>query len=1407
MNNVNNTNLKENEILDLCDEQLLDSSHVIEASAGTGKTYTITALVVRYLLEKNLDIEKILVVSFTNASVSDLKKRIYERIISMRETLELYSIAKCYSNNVDEFEKKYIEIHYKNEKQSKELQDAIVKLQNAEKKIDNAPISTLDSFSQKILRENAFESGSLFQNRFITSEDELLEDALKSTYRKYTYSDEMSDEESYFLKKFFKDDNNFYDKLSYLKEKFTIYIKGYKTNIDNFKNVEIDFSSFTELLHKVEYFYKKVPLKPVYDRELSFIDCIKILDFFKKIFYTKDQTKLRSKFLTGTVTELFVESCLYYPISVDDKNSSLLEQTDESQRKKNYENISKELISEIKNFQNEFNEYLIEFNECLNSISKNLLIKFLEDAKKYLEKKKIDLEVLSFNDVKEKFKKALCDNNQFGDLLAARIRENYPVALIDEYQDTDAIQYNIFKKIYVDNSSKNSQLFIIGDPKQAIYRFRDADINSYFMARNDICDPNDPKKQGNLKTLDTNYRSDSALIFTINKLFEEKVKSKDQIFSDSIINDENGEIPIDKDTVFQEFGKIKYIPIKSKEKVDKFIALKNDDGTFSKISPLYFNKVNEYFNEEDVRIDSNSNKKILANLCSLQIKYFLDKCVFVKKENDTYEFDRNLSNSDICVIVNSGTEADYIKNSLKKFNLESVYLSDKSSIKSKELEKSLILNFMKTLNKLSDQTLIRNFLSSPLLVLTFDEINTILNDDGEYEKFINCLGECRKIWNKNSFVSAFNMLLNYRFFDNDKESSLSLIEKIKKLESGETFLTNLLHLSEIIQQQEQKQPSTIALMNWFENFKSLSELEDELDESDSYKIRLSTERKKIKIYTTFASKGLEFDLVMLPFIAINNIKEKDDNFVCHLFKDNQFEDDFSYQLYNDGNQIFKNLSNSDYKKEGIRLLYVALTRAKYANWVGIPAKPSKSPNAKKGSVFLSQLFLNKFNGLKCDESEIEIAQQGWEKYIEILDKNCKVFREQAKNEYNSSKGQQSEYLESYKNIIKDFKLCKEIEFNPEQVVDFILNNSEISIKSPENNCFKPSLTSSDNDDKKTKSSVILKAKDFNCAIDTSWTITSYSSLHSGNSKQHKVEKNEVGQNNQNDAREIDLTSPIFDQFHYPKGATPGSFLHEIFEKINFQVDENTLREEIKTILKESFYANANILKPWKLEKNDIPQGLECLTSWIKNILEQEIFINDNQSFSLKNLNNNSRISEAEFIFKLNKLNVDDLNKFFIDLCSQGKWLGDSIDPLSFNEINGFLKGFIDLTFEFNGKYYIVDYKSNYLGDKKQDYCRKNMEKVIAEKRYDLQYCIYTLSLYRFLKFRFPNKKFSELFGGVIYLFLRGIEKDNEEKDPESILLRLGNHSFYGCYDTKISDDIDNFMYEFDKIFNRDGSNN
>ncbi len=148
---------------------------------------------------------------------------------------------------------------------------------------------------------------------------------------------------------------------------------------------------------------------------------------------------------------------------------------------------------------------------------------------------------------------------------------------------------------------------------------------------------------------------------------------------------------------------------------------------------------------------------------------------------------------------------------------------------------------------------------------------------------------------------------------------------------------------------------------------------------------------------------------------------------------------------------------------------------------------------------------------------------------------------------------------------------------------------------------------------------------------------------------------------------------------------------------------------------------------------------------------------DNKDFTLSKIRNKDRLNELEFYFPLNHISPAKLSNLFRKnadiLVPQNSDFPDYIERLNFSPIHGFMKGFIDMVFQFNDRFWLIDWKSNFLGDKAEDYNQKAMTGVMKENYYFLQYHIYTLALHQYLKLRKENYNYESDFGGVFYIFL------------------------------------------------------
>jgi exodeoxyribonuclease V beta subunit len=215
------------------------------------------------------------------------------------------------------------------------------------------------------------------------------------------------------------------------------------------------------------------------------------------------------------------------------------------------------------------------------------------------------------------------------------------------------------------------------------------------------------------------------------------------------------------------------------------------------------------------------------------------------------------------------------------------------------------------------------------------------------------------------------------------------------------------------------------------------------------------------------------------------------------------------------------------------------------------------------------------------------------------------------------------------------------------------------------------------------------------------------------------------------------------EFSFPKGANPGSCLHAIMEEIDFNHPHNPIfkgKRVINDVIAEQL-KHYHIDQHWQLP----------VANWIEQLLKTPL---TPHNFALKDLDMEQCLIEMEFMLPVSDLVTGKLNTLLLKQ-SQVKF-----PALSSQTISGMLKGFIDLIFCYEGRYYVLDYKSNYLGNIGDDYSPENMENVMSSHHYHLQYLLYTVALHRMLKHRVANYNIEQHLGGSIYLFLRGMPSGN-----------------------------------------------
>jgi len=1328
----------------------LSRSSLIEASAGTGKTYTITYLVLRLLLgsrgfddnqENNqlncgysggpLELKNILVVTFTKAAASDLKARIREKIVTARSVFEKVS-QKDISilGNLDLEEQMKSLVREMIVANGIDARTCALLLLNAERSIDEAPICTIHSFCASALHKiYTFEAGESFGVKLSEDISEQTLEAKNTVWRELFYKgDVYSKRLAAFLA--VDSDEKIFATLEQKREilervRNTDEKKGYfgynllnieknggndirKTIAGALKNLDTHLSKFLDLSDKV---------KAIFDKDENWV--ITKSDepgaLFAKIKGASPQFKNETQEIYRFLRELCSisdeeERCLHFIRGnfINGEITSISRVKDRGKYATTFKNSEEviEIESLYMHMANLHNKVLLEKNEIMFDIalmSEQKLDEILErDNLVGFDGliRRLDY-VLNYRKGSQTTLPGL-EGSQA--TLPKLIRATYPVAMIDEFQDTDPVQFSIFSRLYLTDDAKDTGAccYLIGDPKQSIYGFRKADIHSYLKARSLI-----EKLYGadSIYTLKTNFRSQKQIVEGVNTIFT--IRRHSFFFDENSKVDENS-----KDNI--EFNKVE--------------AKVNDKGNSGKCSFRFcnehdpsdnFSKASNYaeflpakeFLEENSTAKSlgktNSREYIagkVARAVQLCLSHgLLDRVVEGKIQS------HSVKPSDIAILVRSGDEARALQSALKEKNIASVYYSDNSRVfdekssENKFAEYELIQYLIEAMDDYANRGKVRRLLLSQLC---YDSDAASLDTQSDHlELEVALLKECREIWEKNGFFPAFTKWAN--------DVRHQCLKHNLRFLGGERMVTNLWHLAELLQSARTHEQGIQAQKRWYKELRNNPYLHAN---SDMFSKRLESEASQVAIYTIFKSKGLEFPLVFLPYLwNIMRDVNKDDAFYYNE------EDGKLYFDVHGTKKTLEQKKNSDLQEDA-RLLYVALTRACAANFLYIPEFLETNPNS----------FISEFIKLENNQGSAFLNAK-W-----IMDDT---------STYNQSCEKGTDKTQPHAVLKCPFKLVND---------DFYksIENQAATI------------------DETTGEKQLLAPSEFDesfSGIRQDYRISSYSGI---------VARSEDG-GHISQIQNLEISKAAFTPFNFPKNAIAGTYLHSLMEYCDFSqsLSPESRRECIK---KGALTGESGILKRWTSDsmkgRSDEEVSLlkeTALSEWLLDIVQASLPCGDSKNVRLCDLKKGDWIAELEFLFPVKDFNSEQLvalrEENAVEFAKE-KGLNLSSEPIDLNlapnVLSGFVKGFIDLAFKTgtgdDARFYVIDYKSNFMGNDYGNYKEQALARNMLEHCYDVQYLFYSLAMHRFLKTRIENYSYDKHFGGVLYLYLRGMHRDSSE---------------------------------------------
>ncbi|MCK4468363.1 MAG: UvrD-helicase domain-containing protein [Desulfobacterales bacterium] len=1175
-----------------CKQIDLKKHGLIEASAGTGKTYIIENLVVRLLKEDSkIALENILLVTFTEKATCELKIRIREKIENELKDANDPRVIKRLRDSLDTF--------------------------------DTAAIFTIHGFCRTVLSDFAFENSALFKSELIDDRP-LFEAKLKEQMRK-TWPERYGENLSAILG--CSGFNTKKGKLKFNNTVLAIAGKTFRENAGDLLLPDIKDKSFKQLQNEVKALV--IGLKTLIGAQ----------KYFSKQLAELNINASTKKSLLGKIV-IPLEN---YLSDVDDKNidiAGLQDLISQIQGVKSGERqgiqclvpdkwLKKGPNPEVCPKLQDIVSVLGKIEETLANLKQMLAVETIHQLQKDVSQAKAKKGQISFNDMINLVEKALHNDNS--DHLLAILRHKYQVAFVDEFQDTDPVQWKIFKKIFLDSQKPGSEenpgkiLFLIGDPKQAIYSFRGADVFAYLDAKNEIEELSKQQK-ANLYALDINWRSQPELINAFNSLFVRKEWFKQE----------------------KQAGKfdICYQDATYPKKKDRLTLLSSDESGRGALNIVDFGKAS-----------SHSLAKLqLAKFIAKEIRHLI---AFANiKLIQKGEKEKRLSFGDICILVRAKSDVPLIESELLSLAIPYTYYKKPGLFQSDEsLYLSMIFRAILDPGNSAD---VKRALLTP-----FFEFKPADLYGYEQLPYLHPLKQLLFRWNE--YALSRNLSLLFQSLINDSGLLFREAEKV----SWDRKYTNYRQIFEHLEETAYlKNLDFRQITSMLDGYRKDTVRADE--DADIHQIE--TEEEKVQIMTMHVSKGLQFPIV---FIAggLTQLPAAFNNYYTYhnIVEENNLPK--AIKIIDLSMQSKKEKHLLEKTDEDKRLYYVASTRAQHKLY--LPYYPYTKKHSWVGPV-------------------------------------CSLLSPALKKAFPKDNEK--------KNILW---LVQDDHYYTDDKTK------------PDKQTYLPEIQIKDATD------LFPHIKDYR---HKKIRLESFTSLHDKILLAHKGIEQTAGfqimheKSKEDDesfaSQKIDNTPADITPDEMPGGIEIGSMFHNILEHIDFThaVEKMDASQDKARSLMDDPETGDIILKQMEIYRVE-ERWTYNICQIIKNTLTTPISIVDDE-FILGRLGQADRLHELEFIYPF----------------ALSAYKDETIPDCTAE--NGFIRGSVDMVFRYNNKFYIADWKSNYL---ENGYDHDSMAINMKSAGYDLQYKLYTIAVLRWLK-QSLNNRFdpAEDFGGVFYFYLRGM---------------------------------------------------
>ena len=962
---------------------------------------------------------------------------------------------------------------------------------------------------------------------------------------------------------------------------------------------------------------------------------------------------------------------------------------------------------------------------------------------------------MSFDDLLRQLAQALASEG--GERLAERIRTQFPVAMIDEFQDTDPVQYSIFDRVYrVEKNCPAQALILIGDPKQAIYAFRGADIHTYLRARE--------ATWGRHYTLDTNFRSSKAMVGAVNHVFEVAEQRPGGAFRFGAVSEDGRGAGA--------AASLPFLAVKAQGRKEIWQDTKYPGGAApALIAWTMPEDAGNRLNAKSGHVSKGAYTAHYAEVTAREIARLLqagaegragfaspvrpDEQHVHAGEGDSRRVS-GVRPADIAVLVNSGREADAVRKALRAQGIRSVYLSEDESVYASPVVPPL-LRWLQAAAEPANGRLLRAALGTALCGLDALQLERLVHDELHWEERVAQFQRYREIWRSQGVLPMVRHMLQ----------DFGVVPRLLA-QGGERQLTDLLHLSELLQQASTRLEGEHALVRYLQEQRDAPE-----GEREARRQRLESDDARVRVVTVHKSKGLEYPLVFLPFFcAVRPVEAKDALLRWH-------DADGRLRLVPGRSADDQIVAAADAERlgEDLRKLYVALTRARHATWVGLGALENLHRSAAGHLLGLGDEGGDGHRLFAALQEQVGQWREGIAPGVVAVEEASLPTDGQDDGgmtqvalwrspEHASGRGAAEWktppmlpgqpwprwWIASYSALeVEDVATTLSLSDSPSErgaQEAVVAHGNAARVTPATSDGWEPGRNVAESD-APYGDSALTDTWAEQRAADAVW-------------QRHLVQAAEAS------ALVVDSEQgagvPGSSVHDFVRGPQAGTFLHGLLEWAG--------RQGFATLAKDPARLAEQVR--WRLQRMpDWQPWQSLLTDWLVRLLTKPLPLDAAGRGRAPDSTSDAPVdaghapSDGTSSFTLAGLRQYQVEMSFmlavqdIDLPALDAWVrqhtfsGAARPPLLPGQLNGMLKGFIDLVFEHEGRFHVLDYKSNWLGASDEAYRGETMQAAVLAHRYELQYLFYLLALHRLLKVRLPDYDYDRHVGGALYLFLRG----------------------------------------------------